>query len=186
MKHFRTERNVHGSAAVIHLFQHVRARILDQQGADAGRIAEHFIERQTHEVRFENRQVQIVRWNEASRVEQNVPPGWRFASHHGKCSDMRVSDPLERIFYTGKIALRGIHEEGVATMFLKTARRRSLAENLKRSVMIEAGDFDASVGDHISHTENRRVIVLHVNEAPRMPSCVAFIRRKTKSLRDQL
>lgn len=55
VKPFRTESDIHGTATVINLSQNVRAGVLNEQGADTGGIAEHFVERQTHEVRFEDR-----------------------------------------------------------------------------------------------------------------------------------
>lgn len=69
VKHFRAEGDIDGATTVVNLLEDVRAGILDQQGTDAGGIAEHFVERQTHKVRFENGQVQIVRWHEAGCVE---------------------------------------------------------------------------------------------------------------------
>lgn len=53
--------------------------------------------------------------------------------------------------------------------------------------MAEASDFGSSGGDHISHPEDRRVIILHVNEVSRVSSSVLIaLVAEAKSLGDEL
>lgn len=130
----------------------------------------------------------MIRRRKAGCVEQNVPPGRRFASESGERSSVRVSDPSKGILQSGKIALRGIYEKGIAAPSTIAGARTRLAENLERLIVAQANDLGASGSDRISHPEDRRVIVLHVNEASRMREgrCLAFVRPETESLRDHL
>jgi len=94
-------------------------------------------------------------------------------------------DPSEGIFQSRKIALRRVHEKRIAISLshVRIPMRRGVsAENLKRSIVIQAGEPACSSSDHISHPEDRRVIISHVDEISRLSDSIVVAPREAKPL----
>ncbi len=70
------------------------------QGAYAGGVAEHLVERETDEVGAPPTEVEPVGGDERRRVQQHIP-----------ALRVRLRDPLQRVLHTGEVRLRRIGEK---------------------------------------------------------------------------
>ena len=93
-------REIYGSAGEPRTLQIRQCGAADEQCADARRMAEHFVERERHEIRLHGRKVQAAGGHEGGRIEQHAPS---FA--------LRFRDNFERMLHAGKIGLRRISKQ---------------------------------------------------------------------------
>ena len=80
---------------------------------DAGRIAEHLVERERDEVRFDRTEVETVRGHEGRAIQQHVPT-----------PVVGRLDPLQRVLDAAEVGLRRVGEQ---TSLARTPVRPVLA-----------------------------------------------------------
>ena len=124
--------------------------------ADAGRVAEHLVEGQRHEVRLDRRQVESVGRCERGAVHEHVPT-----------SLVGLVDPRKRVVHAAEVGLGGKCEE---TRLLCVDPREFLADH--RAVQAQVGIAHGQVCDRragrareLTDAVDRVVVVVGQQEA---------------------
>jgi hypothetical protein len=71
-----------------------------EQTADTGRISEHLVKRDRHEIGLHSGEIQPIGWDERRRIEQHVP-----------AAGMRALDPVQRVLDAREVGLRRVREK---------------------------------------------------------------------------